>query len=438
MKKFSWLLVCMLLCMVGCTTRQEEILEEVTPIVTTSQVEVIKTSVNTQKEEYVKKETVFIKGLREIIEENEVEFADLYNEMNRMGAKNVFCVDETTGIVYFVNFNEDWYIYRIKDGETKLAVSLPASHLYTYEGSLYFMIDFYGDYTGKEVVSPYVYKDAGIQQGDIYCYTPATGAVEFVYRPGEHVKGADTTNTFLVEDDTIYFSYSIPVEKEWNHRKMKFEYLPFGKTKSITDSSQRVQKSWNNYSLSSTDGENACLIHKEDYYNQIVLSENVAQSCLVGDEFYYTEGRGYDNSKIYIKNLATEEAEVIDLWETIKEIFPEATEESLQGRPVITSFVATEEGNKIWASVCREALICFNRTTKEIIPYQSIWARIERLYTDGTYLYGQALKDIREDSISNAGFFCTLSRIYTEQDIVDEKVKATWNRDIFLVEPLTK
>mgnify|MGYP003305596450 CR=1 FL=1 len=438
MKKRSLLFSCMFLCMVGCTSVPEEIVKEVTPTVTTNQVEVIKTSINTQKEETTKNETIARKGLCEVNEPKEVAFADLYNEMNRIGEKNVFCVDEATGVVYFVNFNEDWYIYRIKEGEAKLAVSLPASHLYTYEGSLYFIIDFYGDYTGKEVVSPYIYKDAGIQQGDIYRYTPATGVVEFVYRPGEYVKGADTTRNFIIEDDTIYFSYSIPVEKEWYHREIKFEYLPFGKNKSITDSSERVQKSWNDYWLSSTDGENACLIHKEDYYNQIVLSENVAQSCLVGDEFYYTEGRGYDNSKIYIKNLATEQVEVIDLWETIKEIFPDVAEESLQGQPVITSFVATEQGNKIWASVCKEALICFDRTTKEIIPYQSIWARIGRLYTDGTYLYAQALKDIREDSVSNAGFFCTLSRIYTEQDIVDEKVLSTWNKKMFFVESLTK
>ena len=134
----------------------------------------------------------------------------------------------------------------------------------------YFMIDFYGDYTGKEVVSPYIYKDAGIQQGDIYRYTPATGVVEFVYRPGKYVKGADTTRNFIVEDDTIYFSYGIPVEKEWNHREIKFEYLAFGRTKSITDSSQRVQKSWNDYWLSSTDGEQKQLNKIQEILCEIV------------------------------------------------------------------------------------------------------------------------------------------------------------------------
>ncbi len=335
MRKLFYCILLIFLCMTGCQLTDENI-EESIPTITTGAFISLETIVEEKKEDNdVTEEKIVIEGLCEFIPQKQVKFAQLYNTMNRMSRKNVFCVDETTGVVYFINFNQDWFIYRVKDGEAKLAVSLPASNLYTYKGSVYFLIDFYDDYTGKPVVSVEEYEKNDIKQGDIYCYTPATGAVEFVYRPGEHIKGASTTKAFLVKKDEVYFSYYVPVEENSNSKRVQYEYLPFGKTKAIVDSSKATETYWGEYSLGSTNGDNLCLIHKDDFYNQKVLSENPTIYCLVGDDFYYTEWKGYENTKIFIKNLATEDEEVIDLLETIKKIFPNETEESLKEQKLI-------------------------------------------------------------------------------------------------------
>lgn len=444
MKKQAFIVAMLFLLVAGCgTTGQEDKQQEETMSNSLFHSMEEGQALNDIVEEVASEE---IKGLCEVLEEKEVAYADLYNAMNRMGRKNVFCVDETTGVVYFINFNQDWFIYRVKDGEAKLAVSLPASNLYTYKGSVYFLIDFYDDYTGKPVVSVEEYETNDIKQGDIYRYTPATGTVEFVYRPGGHIEGASTTKAFLVKEDAIYFSYYVPVEENSNSKRVQYEYLPFDKTKAIVDSSEATESYWGEYCLGSTNGDNICLIHKDDFYNQKVLSEYPTWYCLVGDEFYYTERKGYENTKLFIKNLATETKEVIDLLEVIKEIFPNETEESLKEQTLIESFVATEGGDKIWISIKAGSLICYNRITKEFIWYGNGGTNgVGILYTDGVHLYGQATKDVKEEPLYQTGFVYTLSRIYTEQDEMDEEMRKKLearqemlNEKVYMVEPITK
>ena len=105
-----------------------------------------------------------------------------YNALNRKLSIDVaiglegtsdFCMDETTGIVYFVNQGKDDYLYQIREGEIKLAVALPVKQVYPYQGDIYFMIGDSENYDLQEK-----------QSGDIYCYTPETGAIELVYAAG--------------------------------------------------------------------------------------------------------------------------------------------------------------------------------------------------------------------------------------------------------------
>ena len=88
-------------------------------------------------------------GLCEQLEKVETDVT-LYNTVNRMlgtdpvpgvEVHSMFCLDETTGVVYFVNEGKDNFLYRMKDGEVVLAVAMPMKQLYPYEGSVYFMVD---------------------------------------------------------------------------------------------------------------------------------------------------------------------------------------------------------------------------------------------------------------------------------------------------------
>ena len=436
MRKLFYFISFIFLCMTGCQLTTEENIEESIPIITTGAFMPLETPVEEKKEDDDEtEEKVVIEGLCEVIPQKKVKSAKLYNAMNQMRGKTIFCVDETTGVTYFVNFNQDWYVYRIKDGEAKLAVSLPAKNLCIYEGSLYFVVDFYD-----------TYEIEGIEEGDIYCYTPATGMVEFVYRPGEGIDGAGSIYSLAVKETGIHFSYSIPNPNDENSKIIKFDILTFDATEAMEDSSQGADLWWNDYNISSTDGYNICLIHKDDFYNQKVLSEAISMYCLVGDEFYYTERKGYENTKIFIKNLATEAEEVIDLLEVIKEIFPNETEESLKEQKLMESFVATEGGDKIWISIKHASLICYNRITKEFILYGNYGTNgVGILYTDGVHLYGQATKDVKKEPSYQTGFVHTLSRIYTEQDEMDEEMRKQlearqelFNEKVYIVEPITK
>ena len=136
MRKWSWLLGIVFLLIAGCGTTQEEEkkLEETTSLFVSMENE------NEKEEEMV--EVRELQGLKEILEPKEVPLVEIKNVLNNK-IESVFYIDEMTGVVYFVNFNKDWHIYRMKDGEAEKAVPLPANNLCMYDGSLYFMIEFY-------------------------------------------------------------------------------------------------------------------------------------------------------------------------------------------------------------------------------------------------------------------------------------------------------
>ena len=77
-------------------------------------------------------------------ESNETSEYYKYTALNRMVTTELeknsfFCVDETTGVICFVNEAKDYFIYRIKNGSAELAVELPAKELCAWDGLVYFM-----------------------------------------------------------------------------------------------------------------------------------------------------------------------------------------------------------------------------------------------------------------------------------------------------------
>ena len=147
-QKYFWLGISIILFgMTGCTVKDSPTTLTPTPT------EKIREVVFEKSEEVVASEKIITKvdGLCEILEEtNNVETK--YNSFNRMinvedkdeiigTVASVFCIDEKTGVIYFVNQGKDCFLYRMKEGEVALAVAMPVKDIYPYEGSIYFMIE---------------------------------------------------------------------------------------------------------------------------------------------------------------------------------------------------------------------------------------------------------------------------------------------------------
>ena len=70
---------------------------------------------------------------------------------------------------------------------------MSVKEIYTYQGSVYFMVNNYDMYELGE-----------LHNGDIYCYTPADGTVQLVYEAGAVENSLD--HRLTVNEKGIYFS----------------------------------------------------------------------------------------------------------------------------------------------------------------------------------------------------------------------------------------
>ncbi len=177
-----------------------------------------------------------------------------YNAINRMSTSvfdrysSLFAVDDS-GTVYFVNRADDYFIYRYKDGETKLAVELPAKELWAYDGTLYFMLEPYGIYTLES-----------LQHGDIYAYRPEEGTVSLVYPAGKYAielpyEERGGYHKLSVDENGINFigeftSEQYLIDGSWiTASKLTYLQLPFGEKEPITDNERKAVLGWKDYYL---------------------------------------------------------------------------------------------------------------------------------------------------------------------------------------------
>ena len=434
MKKWSWLLGIVLFLITGCGTIQEEQKkpEEMTSLFTLMENE------NEKQKEIVQVEE--LQGLKEVLEPKEVPLVEINNVLNNK-IESVFHIDEMTGVVYFVNFNKDWHIYRMKDGEAEKAVPLPANNLCMYDGSLYFMIEFYN----TEGLS-------NVKEGDIYCYTPSTGEVKLIYSIVGEIEGADVSYSKLkVRETGIHFTYTIKeLSSDGVMRDMiKEYYLPFEETEPIKDDSFGTYVQWKDYYLASSDGYNMVFFHKDDWNNQILISDTaIGTYFIVGDNFYYIDG-----AKICVKNLETGvQEDILDFYEVLYQYYIEFIKElGLTPEEVnigLGNFTITNNGETIWFTC--GSLYCYHTKTKEIVKYTMPNSEIQQLFTDGTYLYADATSKLKLDD--NYGmliypFMYDLNRVYTENDIMEmeEELKeefeyTQWYETIliYMVKPVTE
>ena len=388
-QRYFWLGISMIVFgMAGCTVKESPTTLTPTPTEKIREIGFIAREEVEKKEENVTSEKTIIttEGLCEVLEATS-NFGTTYNSFNRMiGAgdgmvgTSLFCIDERTGVIYFVNQGKDCFLYRIKEGEVDLAVSMPVKDIYPYEDSIYFMVDDYGKYELQEM-----------HNGDIYCYTPESGAVELVYATDIIEELFDCH--LYVEESGIYFRYiknnGTVVEngeKSWFIEYLDY-YLPFGEKEPVKDTKQMVSKGWGDYLFQySSKLEVLSRTPKEDGTRETLeVSVKSPKFCVVGNVLYFIE-----EAKVVAMNLKTGEREEYDFLEALKKV---ETEEDIQRyQRLIESFVMTE--NALWATVLggnslyRMDLQSGEVTFGDIVYHNDSQGIITTLYTDGIELYG--------------------------------------------------
>ncbi len=389
MRKRSSVLLCIsviALGMISCATESNS--EDVTPTIAIEHTDATVTPNPTTKVFKEKEEDSFSKvvtktdGLCEQLEQLKTPIAETYNKANRMLSVDVahgglegfsyFCVDETTGVIYFVNQSEDDYLYRIKDGEIALALAMPVKELYPYQGVIYFMVDdCYGKYELQEMKS-----------GDIYCYTPASGAVELVYEAGE-MEHSEKHKLF-VDERGVYFSYEVKTE---NGKEKYFYQLPFGATEPVVDTEETVTKGWKEYKFSYAPPEyqfrlESRTANEDGKKEHIELSVNRAYFCVIGNMLYSAE-----KMSISCTNLETGETIYYDFVPAMEKI--EIGEDLNSGKQMIKGFIVTEDA--LW--VTTNAILYRMDFQSGEITCADIWHNnnfysLLSLYTDGKEIYG--------------------------------------------------
>ena len=311
-----------------------------------------------------------------------------YNDFNRLQyayeRESFFCIASDTGILYFVNQNQDRFIYCLRDGMAELAVPLPARELYYRQGILYFVVDNYEKYTLE-----------GVQNGDIFAYNPAEGTVELVYSLGWRY---NEWTQLRVDEDGIYVSCFVEDGEyvEVDGEKLKtyeteYYVLNFENPELVTDESKRVLTSYGDYKLS-------YYIHNEEnLLTQTLISktngtkdmkmideDRIIACCLVEDKLYYTKGL-----KLIIVDIDTFEKEVYDCSNFYMETYFVPEESFKNSRIAFSCFTVTED--YFWCTTNGPDLFRIDRESKEIKSYQLMdedtILLVERLYTDGKNVY---------------------------------------------------
>lgn len=344
-----------------------------------------------------------------MIEEEEEIIIDIdaCNAMNRKltrtmeSGASLFCLQQDTGDIYFVNQNQDNYLYRIKDGIVELVVELPIKELYVWNDFVYFMIESYDMYELEDK-----------QDGDIYRYHTKTGVIELVYTAGAI---EDSKNhKMIINEQGIYFNYSKEVSKENGMTLVSvyFYSLPFGSTEPVKDSMKIGKAGWKDYYFSyefptgdDTTQANLVLVNRITK-DTMPLHIGEFQYCVVGDTIYSTT---LGSCMISLLNLETKEVIKYDFQASIKDsnlyLKDEVKEAFGKNIEQISSFTITENGNKIWITDS-EYLYCFDIKTGIIVGFETMdgGRKIETLYTDGKEVYG--LYASERTKTSNLVRFC--------------------------------
>lgn len=331
------------------------------------------------------------------VKEENTDAAELakYNAVNRMftwdsatSQQSLFCIDPDTGVVYFVNQNKDWYIYRLKDGKAELAVELPARELYMWNGTLYFIVE---DYDKYELV--------GASEKNIYAYTPADGSVTLVYTVEEMEKASESH--LGVDEEGLYLFYSIPgeaitVNGATGYKTESYYYaIPFGSSELVEDPYKKAIAGWKDYYYCGQ-----FFLHRETE-EIIELDVPLSLNCVMEDKFYSVSSR---QPIFYITNMVTKEVTSFDCMPVLEGV---VIGDINSGSFNVSAFTVTKDA--VWMAVNGRYLVRINPDTGEIICCETgkmvdagdgtselqrdAEMYISRLYTDGIHVYAYYQKN---------------------------------------------
>ena len=376
-------MIVLIFCIVGCGKRNEVGEKTKAPIQDdTVFFEIIE--VEKEKElsvEVTKKNDVYVK-------ENSAELAK-YNAANRLRSNDVsenqnslFCIDSATGAVYFVNQNQDWYIYCLQNDKVELVVPLPARELYMWEGTLYFIIEDYDRYELTDV-----------KENDIYAYSPAAGSVVLVYSATEL---NDASESHLgVDENGLHLIVSKKGEEiELNGKKgykvKKFSYLlPFFSKELVEDPYLGAISGWKEYYQNS----GSLFVHREFGGEDIIQLDVAAhQSCIIEDKFYSVDVKKVE---FYITDMVSREIKCYDCKPVMEKVVVGGLDRAEKWGEVahVNSFTVTKD--YVWLVAYGSYLVriepesgemkCF--VTEVLNMTEPIYCFIEKLYTDGENIY---------------------------------------------------
>lgn len=302
---------------------------------------------------------------------------------------SLFVISPGSGSIYFVNPWDNYFLYRIKDGKSEVAVSLPVMELCPYKDNIYFMLNAYNKYDVE-----------GGTTGDIYCYSLSTGMVELVYGMPE-IEGV-SYHKLMVDENGIYFRYYAPVEEIRNDvpvviNKAHYYKLPFGEKQPVEDTKRYMLPGTDEYYLQlSTDPSDnkrktALLsrsVGKEDAH--YLFENQMYRYCVLDNVLYYI---ALDSPLVTALQLETGEKKVFDISEMLEKKFKRqnsslnAEIEKDGSRAFLYDFVILNDGKYLWVANY-DGLICIDTETMESICQERNSTRTyERLYTDGENLY---------------------------------------------------
>lgn len=314
----------------------------------------------------------------------------VYNALNNKCAKTVFtktdgvvCRDNVTGIVYYVNMGQDYLLYRIKDGEVKLAVELPVSNIEARDGVVYFLTTSYNKYQWN-----------GIREGDICAYYPENGEVKLIY-------SANASEMKLCEDGIAYITSESKQLEDGSQMVTSVPYFYSFETETVKKDPERLAdevKSGYTVKLDygdqsegeriSMEGAKAFLLDKKTGDTFAINGEYrwVENYCIYEEQFFYSIG-----SSIFRVNLTTgEETEY-----NFVALFPERSKGSIE------EFVMTKDG--FLRATDKNSIYCLNIETGEQQYYQRAEgkARLGDMFaTDGENIYATYYKDFNTDFVS--------------------------------------
>lgn len=380
-------LITIFVCFSGCSADNvEELnskvnnLQTVIPTITSAQTQEGSDLFSPVEDAVIRSEDV--QGSQLIVEKTENTDIEQYNVFNQKmeGTKSpsLFCTDGTTGVTYFVNQEQDWYIYAVKNEEVTMAVELPAMELSVWEGKLYFIINDYG-----------IYELEGMQSGDIYVYTPENGSVELVYAAGKQIdKEYIDFSELTVNEDGIFFRCMVGMEvKEYNGTKyntLKVEdwYLPFDAGEPVKDELSMTYPGWKEYRIRG--GEYLELIsRKEGKSKKKEIGIQTKKGAIIGNVFFYQA-----NWELGWINLDTGERQTFPLEKFLTETLNLTEEDKQRSFYKLQDFTVTKE--HIWCMAGTKYLVRVNLENGETVCYMVEGERqfLEKLYTDGEQIYG--------------------------------------------------